>query len=414
MTQHSVPDPFLVNSLYNFKENPLNEDRTAYLKTIGYYAAFVAFGSMLASWGPCLPYFAKNTHSDFSQISLIFVARSLGFILGAYLGGWLFDRIPGHPTMIVTLVVLAAIAAVIPLVPLLWLLIALILMAGISVGIIEVGGNTLLIRIHKYNIGPWMNGLHLFFGIGAFLSPMIITRAIDITGDIKWGYWIITMIILLPAGWLLFLHSPVIKESSKGGDQDGFDYPLVILISLTFLFYVGAEVSFGGWIYTYTVTVHPGSETTAGYLTAGFWGALTAGRLLAIPISMYVKPRMILLFNFLGCLMSVAVILIWSHLIVAIWVGAIGLGFSMASIFATLLTFTQRRMKISGKANSWFFAGAGVGGMALPWLIGQVFETLGTHSAMVAILIDILISLGIFSFIMHEYQPRSDLPHAEN
>lgn len=400
-----------MKSLDNFKDNPQNENMAAYLKTIGYYGAFLVFGAMLASWGPALPYLARNTHSDFSQISLIFVARSLGFILGAYFGGWLFDRISGHPIMVVTLAALAGIAATIPLVSLLGLLFVLILMAGISVGVIEVGGNTLLIRIHKKNIGPWMNGLHLFFGVGAFLSPMIITRAIDITGDIRWGYWVITLIILFPAGWLLCLPSPVMKESSKGDGQDGFNYPLVILISLIFLFYVGAEVGFGGWIYTFTVTVHPGSETTAGYLTAGFWGALTAGRLLAIPISMYVKPRIILLFDFFGCLLSVGIILIWSHLIGAIWVGAIGLGFSMASIFATLMTFTQRRMDMSGKANSWFFAGAGVGGMALPWLIGQVFEIFGTHSAMGTILIDIVLSFSIFSFVMYAYRPRSDFSY---
>jgi len=379
-------------------------------KIIGYYAAFLAFGLISASLGPSLPNLAENTHTDLSQISLIFTAHSLGFLLGVYLGGRIFDKAQGHPSMTVALVGLAMVAALVPLVPLLWLLVFLILIAGVSVGIIEVGGNTLLVWIHKYNIGPWMNGLHFFFGAGAFLSPMIITHVIDITGDIKWGFWIFTMIILLPAGWLLCLPSPSIQGAIENGQQDHFNYLLVIPVSVIFLLYVGAEISFSGWIYTYTVTVHPGLEITAGYLTAGFWGALTIGRLLAIPISMHFAPRTILIINFIGCLMSISVILIWSSLIVAVWVGTLATGLSMASIFPTLLTFTQRRMNISGKANGWFFTGSGLGGMTLPWLIGQLFETVGAHSTMVTIWIDLLIALGICVCIIHLFRPRSELP----
>ncbi len=381
-----------------------------YSKTIGYYAAFVAFGLISAALGPSLPNLAEKTHTDLSQISLLFTAHSLGFLLGVFLGGQIFDNVPGHPSMTVALVGLATVAALIPLVPLLWLLAFLLLIAGISIGIIEVGGNTLLVWIHRYNIGPWMNGLHFFFGAGAFLSPMIITHVINVTGDIKWGFWIFTMIILFPAGWLLCLPSPSIQGTFEDDQENHFNYLLVIPISVIFLLYVGAEISFGGWIYTYTVTVHPGLGATAGYLTAGFWGALTVGRLLAIPVSMHFTPRAILLINFIGCLVSISVILKWSNLIVAVWAGTLGTGISMASIFPTLLVFAERRMKISGKTNGWFFTGAGLGGMTLPWIIGQIFETVGPHSTMVTIMIDLLIALGILISIVYFYQPRFDLP----
>ena len=255
-----------------------------------------------------------------------------------------------------------------------------------------------------------MNGLHFFFGAGAFLSPMIITHVINVTGDIKWGFWIFTMIILFPAGWLLCLPSPSIQGTFEDDQENHFNYLLVIPISVIFLLYVGAEISFGGWIYTYTVTVHPGLGATAGYLTAGFWGALTVGRLLAIPVSMHFTPRAILLINFIGCLVSISVILKWSNLIVAVWAGTLGTGISMASIFPTLLVFAERRMKISGKTNGWFFTGAGLGGMTLPWIIGQIFETVGPHSTMVTIMIDLLIALGILISIVYFYQPRFDLP----
>ena len=36
------------------------------------------------------------------------------------------------------------------------------------------------------------------------------------------------------------------------------------------------------------------------------------------------------------------------------------------------------------------FVGASFGGMLLPWLIGQYFETVGPHSAMVIMLVDMV------------------------
>jgi len=45
--------------------------------------------------------------------------------------------------------------------------------------------------------------------------------------------------------------------------------------------YVGVEVAYGGWIFTYAVKVFGMGETEADYLSSAFWGAITLGRLLA-------------------------------------------------------------------------------------------------------------------------------------
>ena len=47
---------------------------------------------------------------------------------------------------------------------------------GVAEGALDVGGNTLLIWVHRHKVGPFMNGLHFFFGAGAFLSPIIIAQ----------------------------------------------------------------------------------------------------------------------------------------------------------------------------------------------------------------------------------------------
>jgi fucose permease len=214
-------------------------------------------------------------------------------------------------------------------------------------------------------------------------------------------------LVMLPvAGWLLMLPSPPIRGQATDEQENGTDYRLVFALSLIFFLYVGAEGSVGGWIYTYTVTLFEGTELSAGYLTSAFWGALAVGRLLAIPTSARFAPRSILIVDFLGCIASVGLILALPGSLAAVWVGTLGTGLFMASVFPTLLTFADHRLAITAKVNGLFFVGASLGGMALPWLIGQFFEPAGPRRAMVIIQAALLAGLGTVTAVVWATRPR--------
>jgi FHS family Na+ dependent glucose MFS transporter 1 len=192
---------------------------------------------------------------------------------------------------------------------------------------------------------------------------------------------------MLPvAVWIFSLSSPASQRVSGDQRTEQINYPLIVLIGIFFLLYVGAEVGFGGWIFTYVITLELMNETLAAYVTSAFWGALTVGRLLSIPFAARFRPVVILFSSLAGCLLSMGIMLLWLNSLVAIWVGAFGLGFSMATIFPTMLSFSGRRMTITGQVTGWFFVGASLGGMSLPWVIGQFFESIGPHVMMFAIL----------------------------
>ena len=373
-----------------------SENSDKLLKTIGYFLAFIALGMTAAILGPTLPKLAENTHSNFSKISFLFTARSLGYMVGAFLLGRLYDRYPGHPIIAGGLLIGAIMAILIPLTPFLWLLTMIIFLAGIGEALIEVGNNTLLIWVHRHNVGPYMNALHFFFGFGAFLSPIIVARVLLTTENITWAYWIIALFMLSGIIWLLFRKSPQIQGNSKKGVLEQVNYPMVTLICLVFFFYVGAEIGFGGWIYAYAVSLGLSSEVTAAYLTSAFWGTLTLGRLLAIPLAAKLRPQTVLLIDFIACLLSLMIIVFSRTSTIAVWIGTIGFGFANAAIFPTLLAFAERRMKISGKISSWFGIGAASGAMTLPLLIGQLFEPFGPRVTMLAIFLDMLAAVSVF------------------
>ncbi len=369
--------------------------------TAGYFAAFITLGLTTASLGPSLPSLANNTGALISQVSYLFTARSGGYLVGSWLGGRTYDRREGHHVLVVMLFAIAVTLALIPTLSKLWVLMLILILVGFAEGAVDVGGNTLLVWLYRRDVGPFMNALHAFFGLGSLLSPIILGLSLRLSNSITYGYWVLAAAVLPVIFWIVSIPSP--KANSAGnntpvtkGTLNRSEIHLIVVICLFFFLYAGGEVSFGGWIYTYTLKMSLADETSAAYLNSAFWGAFTLARLLSIPLATRFRPRNVMAIDLVGCLASVGIILLWPQSTTALWVGSIGIGVSMASIFPTTLTIAERRLDISGQITGWFFAGASTGGMFLPWLIGQYFEFRGPQTTMIIIFVDLLAVSVVF------------------
>jgi FHS family Na+ dependent glucose MFS transporter 1 len=366
----------------------------------GYYGAIAGIGLMAAVLGPTLPGLAEQTGSSLSQISALFVAKSVGYLSGSVVAGRLYDRAPGHPILALAVVVSAVSLAAVPLAPWLWLLVAVSAVLGAAEAAIDVGGNTLVVWTYGDRVGPYMNGLHFAFGLGAFLAPLIVAQAMAWSGGIAWAYWALAILVLPPVLWLARRRSPAIRGGTGAAQAGPIRYGIIALVVICFFFYVGSEVGFGAWVYTYATRLGLADEASAAYLTAAFWGALTAGRLLSIPLALRFRPRAILAVDLAGCLLSVGLVLVWPASSLALWAGAIGAGLFMASIFPTLMSFASRRIPMTGQIASLFFIGSSLGGTALPWLIGQLFEPAGPGSAMQIIFAGVALDAVAFTALL--------------
>ncbi len=76
-----------------------SEYRSRIIKTAAYYGAFVALGMAGVTLGPTLQGLATHTNTRLNEISILFVARSSGYMAGSFIGGRLYDRMPGHPVI---------------------------------------------------------------------------------------------------------------------------------------------------------------------------------------------------------------------------------------------------------------------------------------------------------------------------
>ena len=368
--------------------------------TYGYFATNVALGLAAAALGPTLPSLANNTGSTLGQMGILFSARSLGTLLGAWRGGGLFDRWSGNKLIAGVLLVEGALLAIVPFATHLWLLSAIFFLMGLMEGMLNVGGNTLLIWLHSANLGPFLNALHFFFGLGSFISPIIVAQVLLLSGGFQAAYWILALFRLPIAIWIILQPSPRQQGGSSAAKSEITRPGLIALIALFFFLYVGAEVSFGGWIFTYTTTLGLSTPVAAAYLTAAFWGGLTLGRLLSIPLARRTRPRLVLLVDLLGCLSSLALLSFISGSLLIVWIGTIATGLFMASVFPTTLAFAERRVVITGRITGWFFTAGSAGAMSLPWLVGHMFALHGPRVFTFMVLADLSLALVLLVILI--------------
>ncbi|MBN2499115.1 MAG: MFS transporter [Anaerolineales bacterium] len=392
--------------------DPIRREKT--LQTILYYAVFIALGCLSSTFGPTLLELAQNTGVGIDTIAAIFTVASLGTLLCSLVVGQLYDRLKPHGVLVAFLLIVAGANALVPLLHVFWALLLSSFVLGFAATGVNMGGNTLLVWTHRDEVGPYMNGLHFFYGVGATISPAIIALVRNLTGGITWAYWILALIVLpiaLAATGVKSPTSPAEHISAETMEKGALNKRLVFVIMLIFFFYT-AVIGYSSWVATYAIEMDLADTTLASLLTAAFWGALTVGRVIAIPIAARVTPRYILLADILGALLSIFIVLLLPGSITALWIGTCGLGFSLASMFPTIMTMSERRMTLTGRVTGFFFLASSLGAMAMPWITGQLIEIQGARSMVAVVFSGLILILGAYALLISDR--KKHVPYLPN
>ena len=268
---------------------PATLERTRRNQSNAYFVAFITLGLAMSSLGPTLPGLAENTRSSLSQISVLFTAQSLGMLTGNLVSGRYYDRRPAHPFLAIIVVIISAMLTLIPFMTSLVTLAAVIFVIGVCAGSIDVGGNTLLMWIFGRQVGPHMNALHFFFGVGAFMSPIFVAQAMPS----RWHHGGLLGIGRAGHGGGSALsvgacpaiphapssHTPPSHTSSACCSATCFSCTWAQSSALA----AGSTPMRSRWTWR---------PSTAAYLTSLFWAALTFGRLISIQIAGRVRPAL--------------------------------------------------------------------------------------------------------------------------
>jgi MFS transporter, FHS family, Na+ dependent glucose transporter 1 len=384
--------------------------------TLLYYWLFICLGLSIGLVGPTLPSLANQTHTPVGDLGAIFTASAVGALLGTLLGGRLFDRVRGHRALGIAQLASAVLIALYPVIPSAWLLLVVVVGKGLTDGFINTGANTLLVWTHKEKSSPFMNALHFFFGLGAFLAPILVAQVIDIPGGYRYAFWVLAVFSGLAGFAMLSLkknpqHAPA-TSTVEGPVR--INYRIVIAAMLFLFFYVGAEIAFSGWIYTYALTLNLANVTTAAYLTSMFWLTFTLGRLTSIPLAMRFKPQQLIAAALTGCLAILGAALIIQPSSTFVWILAAALGFCMAPIWPSGFTLAGQSVRLTSRVSGLILLGDSLGFMVLPWVVGQVLQGVGPQAMTTLVFMSLIGNLAAFAAILRLRHTLPDRTVAAN
>ena len=368
-----------------------------------FYVTVLLEGVMLASLGPTLDDLADNSGSTTEAIAILFTANSLGYITGALLAARLYTRLRGTMILAGALAATAVLTFTIPWLGELWLLIAVFGLIGLAVGLIDVGGNTLIVWLYRKDVPPYMNALHLAFGIGAFACPLIVDRFAGGDGDATRAFWLFATLMIPVVVWLMRTpspDSPAETAQPEAGSAIVRRYALFLaLMGLLYFIHMGGELAFAGWIFNYGEETGLTSESAARVLNSMFWAGLVVGRVIAIPLSLRLSPRRMIQLDLVVALGAIGLIGVLPDSEVALWTGTIIFGLAIASIFASCVNFASERIPIASHVMAIFFIGGSLGAMSLPWLIGQYFDTAGPGTMLWVVGVAMAAGIVLFAWI---------------
>jgi FHS family Na+ dependent glucose MFS transporter 1 len=378
-----------------------------------YYPTYILVGLMLTSIGPCMKALEEQSGSSKGEISFLVVVLSLGYIAGSLLGARLYARVAGNRILTSALLAMAAFTIAVPWLGSLWLLIVMFALIGVALGTMDVGGNTLMVWLYRRDVPPYMNALHLSFGVGAFLGPLIINGFDAATGNAVATYWLFAGLMVPVALWLTRLPSPDAPPAVQGAAADRAvlrpHLMLIGLIAVFFFLHMGAELSFGAYITSYADDLFY-SESLARVVNSVFWGGLVVGRLVAIPLAVRLSPRALLQGSLLIGAASLAPIIALPDSSLALWIGTIGFGVAIASMFANSINYAERRMPITSQVTATFLVGGSLGSTILPLVVGQLYEPHGPETMMQvtgAALVAALLLFGVIQAYSRRHSPSA-------
>jgi len=346
-----------------------------------YLAAFITVGLSFSILGPALTYLQDRAHVSKGEIGVLFVAQSLAYLVGSLLSGRLYDHGFGHRAMAGGLFGMAGAALIIPHTTSVAMVAIPISLVGFFGAFVDVGGNTLVVW-HSRRTGSvrLLNALHLFFGIGALLSPGFVNRSIAWSGSLALVCAVIAIYSML-IGLVILLHeTPVhtVVDLESDGSLEASTAPqtpvrILAVIGFFFVLYVGVEIGFSGWLKTYAEGIDMrGNAPTI--LNTAFWVSFTLGRLFAVVLARRVRPGLMLAGSCALTVALLAVMAIADGAHAMVWVTTILIGIAVAPQFATMIAYAEEHITLSGRSTSWFVSSAGIGGLTLPFLIGQLLD----------------------------------------
>ena len=327
---------------------------------------------------------------DYTSGSQLIFNQFAGFLAGVLATPRILRKLGGRGTVLLAVGALTLAESVYSMLPSWRWMLAAGPVAGFGFGMIEAVIGAMTIRFVKERKAVAMSRLEVFFGIGALLMPLLASSLI-----IR-GVWHVSFsfvaLLSLAAGLLWFFLSfgeadELLSKKSAAAMREADRYdrrslPMLCMMALFFLLYVGLEMSFVHFIPS--ILIHKTNATTAVATVsiAVFWATMSIGRWYAGVIAEKTGYIRYLLASCAGTLVFLTMLFfnfdLWSSFLVVF-----GLGLVMAGIFAIGLVLANELIPgMTDRTTSILVAAGGIGGALVPRAVGWMMDRFPLNAAL--------------------------------
>jgi len=261
------------------------------------------------------------------------------------------------------------------------------LIKGIGFGLVDVNINTIVTLAFQDTLGETLNNVHSSYGIGALAGPLLLSLALQMMNEALWAYLVGTVVGLVVMYLLMRQVVPDIpardvvqRKEQSYPNRNVFRQPLLWMMALQIVLYVGAELGFGNWIVTVLSQSAAISIALAAPAATAFFLGLTIGRLLGGQIlrrGLLSENQLLHVSIFGGFASGIVIALFPAQLIVSFSASAF-VGLFYGPLFPGIMAMASRQFANSiGIVSSVMLVSTASAAMALPALMGILIPVIG-------------------------------------
>ncbi len=265
-----------------------------------------------------------------------------------------------------------------------WMLFVAAVPYGLGAGCIDASVNHYVANHYSSSV---MNFLHCFYGIGAVISPYIMSQALKLarwnegyrwTAYIQFGI-LLVCILSLPL-WKKTESQEEEEHSESAGIKETLKVPGVVLTLIAFFAYCSGEATCFLWIPSYFAGTKAGlsTETIASFGSLIF-GGLMLGRLIAGFISNKLGDKLLIRIGLAVELLGILLVFLPIPGYIVAAIGFVVIGTGMGPIYPAIQHMAPSNFgkKYSAAVIGMQMASAYIGSTLMPMVFGQLQQAIG-------------------------------------
>ena len=369
------------------------------------YANFIVLGMADGAFGVAWPYVRKGMGLPLEQAGIVMIVQSFVYALTSSRLGRLSRHISLEKIDFIGTAAMALGFLGISFAPNFTVFVIMIVPVGIGTGLIDSSLNSLMVKSFS---SRHLNWLHCFWGLGASISPILMTQMI-LTFTWRSGYASIAAIQGTVAFIVLFVILKGVFKRVRKNQEEALQASLdrqyltkkrhIFIAVASFFLYTGAEHSIGFWISSILLESRGMPLEVVGLYPAVYFASIAGGRMAIGFFANKFSDSAIIRLGFLLAFAGIAIVFLTGSIF---GMALTGLGF--APIFPCLIHSTSNRFgpKILTRLVGYQIAAGGAGVAILSPLVGQILARVSLEA-----LFPIAMAVVVAGLLMNEVLERN-------